>query len=464
MERVRIQLAPCSNSLPSYCCVYRDQANAVCLEHPPQSAPTTTANSAFRRNATAALCLVRAGAHAADCRSRAAALDCQGLVSATGLLLGMNPRRHLVQFYQVCEPFGCRVHQHSSPVTVQRRIIKHERRRQPQQEAFAGRSVLSLIAKDPARVFSRLPLDEQPHAGGLHANDAAVTLLPEPYFKRTCKNIEVGRATAGSLPGVPVQPLRSGGHVVLGLGNVSYHANSQGRRRTGSNNYRGIAVGTGIAKLYATMLNQQLTAWSGFHQAASSRQGGYRSDHRTQDHLLLLRTLVEDHRQRGQPLWVCFVDLAKFFDTVDRQLLWRKLQAIGVSGRMLSAMQAIYAKVPMAVKLNSNLSEPFESIMGVKQGCPLSPTLAGIYLDDFERVVEEAEGTDLPLLQGQPVPPSLWAGDLVTASTTASGQQVQLNLLSDYSDVWRLTVNTNKTEAIVFRRSQQQVQEVVLNS
>ena len=51
----------------------------------------------------------------------------------------------------------------------------------------------------------------------------------------------------------------------------------------------------------------------------------------------------------------------------------------------------------------------------------------------------------------------------MTASTTASGQQAQLNLLSDYSDVWRLTVNTNKTEAIVFRRAQQQVQEVALN-
>ena len=157
--------------------------------------------------------------------------------------------------------------------------------------------------------------------------------------------------------------------------------------------------------------------------------------------------------------------LAKFFDTVDRQLLWRKLQAVGVSGRMLSASAwRIYAKVQMAVKLTGSLPEPFESVMGVKQECPLSPTLVGIYLDDLERVEEEADGNrPACCCKASQCRRSCGHDDLVTASTMASGQQVQLNLLSDYSDVWRLTVNTSKTEAIVFRRSQQQVQEVVLN-
>ena len=224
------------------------------------------------------------------------------------------------------------------------------------------------------------------------------------------------------------------------------------------NNYRGIAVGTAIAKLYATLLNQRLTAWLECHQLRARGQGGYRADHRTQDHLLLLRTLIEDHRQHSEPLWVCFVDFAKFFDTVDRQLLWRKLQALGVGGRMLSAVQAIYAKVPVSVKVNGNLSESFESVMGVKQGCPLSPTLAGIFLDDFERFASLAEGTALPLLHGQPVPPLLWADDMLLASTTARGLQRLLDLLSDFSDWWRLIVISSKTKAIVFHRPQQYVQ------
>ena len=39
----------------------------------------------------------------------------------------------------------------------------------------------------------------------------------------------------------------------------------------------------------------------------------------------------------------------------------------------------------MAVKTSEGLSEPFECVMGVK-GCPLSPTLFGLYWDDLEQV------------------------------------------------------------------------------
>ena len=101
-------------------------------------------------------------------------------------------------------------------------------------------------------------------------------------------------------------------------------------------------------------------------------------------HLLVLRTLIEQQRERNTPLFTCFVDFRKAYDTVPRDLLWQKLAGLGIHGWFLNSIKSLYGSVPMAVNTPEGLSEPFECVMGVKQGCPLSPTLFGLYLDDLE--------------------------------------------------------------------------------
>ena len=63
--------------------------------------------------------------------------------------------------------------------------------------------------------------------------------------------------------------------------------------------------------------------------------------------MFVLRTLIESSRSSKQPLYSCYVDFKKAYDTIPRDLLWLKLQRIGVHGEFLHAMQALYASVPM---------------------------------------------------------------------------------------------------------------------
>ena len=60
----------------------------------------------------------------------------------------------------------------------------------------------------------------------------------------------------------------------------------------------------------------------------------------------MLHTLIERAHADTQPLYVCYVDLKKAYDTIPRDLLWHKLQRIGVHGDFLRAVQALYAEVP----------------------------------------------------------------------------------------------------------------------
>lgn len=220
---------------------------------------------------------------------------------------------------------------------------------------------------------------------------------------------------------------------------------------TDPGNYRGIAVGSLLAKLYAAMLNERLMEWTERHGLRARGQAGFRRDHRTTDQVFVLRTLIERARADKQPLYACYVDFKKAYDTIPRDLLWLKLQRIGVHGEFLQAVQALYAEVPMGVQFADGMSPTFDSLLGVKQGCPLSPTLFGIFIDDFQAELEAGSaGFALPTLAGVQTPALFYADDLALVSTTTAGLQAQLDLLQAYSKRWRLTVNVKKTKVVVY--------------
>lgn len=217
-------------------------------------------------------------------------------------------------------------------------------------------------------------------------------------------------------------------------------------------NYRGIAVGTVLAKMYASLLNSRLTRWAEANNLRAAAQAGFREDHRCTDNLLILRTVIEQQRSVKAPLYTCFVDFKKAYDSVPRELLWTKLERLGVHGWFLDGIKALYADVPMAVKTAQGLTACFESVMGVKQGCPLSPTLFGLYLDDLEEAMRAKQHLlDSPSLCGMTLLALLYADDLALVSTSIAGLQAQMDVLRDYALRWGLTVNVEKTKAVIYR-------------
>jgi hypothetical protein len=116
----------------------------------------------------------------------------------------------------------------------------------------------------------------------------------------------------------------------------------------------------------------------------------------------------------------------------------------------------------MAVRTASGVAAPFQARQGVKQGCSLSPTLFGLYIDDFEAAVlaAAADGRqlDLPVFSGSdsPVLPLLYADDMVLLATSAAGPQQQLDLLQRYCQRRGLTVNTAKTKLMLLSGKRRQ--------
>lgn len=127
------------------------------------------------------------------------------------------------------------------------------------------------------------------------------------------------------------------------------------------------------------------------HGLRAIGQAGFRKQHSMLDHIFTLRAMIEDARFHKQKVYCCFVDFRKSFDTVPR-----RLKGMGIPKDMRWGIAALYEKVMGKVRAPGGWSTKVHNTIGVKQGCPLSPTLFGLYIDEVEEFIDR-RGEDLGL-------------------------------------------------------------------
>ena len=123
----------------------------------------------------------------------------------------------------------------------------------------------------------------------------------------------------------------------------------------------------------------------------------------------------------------------------------------GLAGQTISALKSAYEKDKACVLTQEGLTDSFGCTAGVKQGCPASPLLFGLYIDDLEKLLlEAANKLDAPSLQDALIPLLLFADDLALFSHSPTGLQAQLSILQKFCRSRGLVVNVTKTKVVVF--------------
>ena len=119
---------------------------------------------------------------------------------------------------------------------------------------------------------------------------------------------------------------------------------------------------------------------------------------------------------------------------------------------MFNSIRAIYKSVNYSIKIGDRVMEPISSNLGLKQGCPLSPILFNLYINDISNYLT-AKPDDNITLQNENVTHFLYADDLVIVSSSKEGLQNKLNCLDKFADSKDLTVNTKKSQVMIFNKA-----------
>ena len=219
------------------------------------------------------------------------------------------------------------------------------------------------------------------------------------------------------------------------------------------NNYRGICISSALLKVICLLLQIRIQKHSDKFNLIDSNQIGFRRAHRTADHLLTLKAVVKKYVTIGKKkMFACFIDFKKAFDSVWHKGLFHKMSCNGITENFLNLIKDIYKKSECGVKVDGVSTEFFSFSKGVRQGCPLSPILFNMYINDIFDMANNGNKVDICLGEGKKVNALMYADDLIFLSDTEEGLQKLIDKLGDYCEKWRLEINVKKTKTMVFNR------------
>ena len=134
-----------------------------------------------------------------------------------------------------------------------------------------------------------------------------------------------------------------------------------------------------IQAILLKMVASRLSNYCEAEGILPEEQCGFRRAQSTRGMLFVVRRLQELGRDKRIPLYMCFIDLQKEDDSVDRELLWVVLARFGVPEKMLTVIRQFHEGMRACVCTDDGEhSECFNVTQGLRQGCVLSPLLFSV--------------------------------------------------------------------------------------
>ena len=122
--------------------------------------------------------------------------------------------------------------------------------------------------------------------------------------------------------------------------------------RTECSNYRGLSLVAHAGKVLLKIVANRLGDFCEEAGILPEEQCGFRPQRSTTDMMFVVRRLQELGRTSNTSLEICFIDLAKAYDSVDRVLLWEILARFGVPPRMIKVIRMSHDGMRARVQLD----------------------------------------------------------------------------------------------------------------
>lgn len=213
-------------------------------------------------------------------------------------------------------------------------------------------------------------------------------------------------------------------------------------------NFRPISLLCCISKIYECYIKEILVDYCETNNINNKFQFGFTKGKSTYHAHTLFLEKMHDGFSRKEPTLAVTIDLSKAFDKVWINGLIFKLKVFGFQDSFCKLMLSYLNGRDFTVKFNDKNSLIHSIRAGVPQGSILGPSLFNLYITDFPT---DWEGNVQTLF---------FADDILLFKSEKNVRKLLENMnnfiekVIDYLYRWKLTINKEKCETVLFRKSE----------
>ena len=208
-------------------------------------------------------------------------------------------------------------------------------------------------------------------------------------------------------------------------------------------NYRPISILSTLNKIFEKLIYKRMYSFIENNAILTNSQFGFRADSSTEKAALgLIMSILPAFLNKEFALTV-FIDFKKAFDTIDHELLVKKLDRYGFRGISNEFFASYLNDRVQYVDYNGSHSDLTQCLVGVPQGSCLGPLLFILYINDLDNylnnvdIIKYADDTTLTIL----------SDDILNLTTNMNEV---LARLSDWCKFNMLSLNAIKTKYMLF--------------
>ena len=209
-------------------------------------------------------------------------------------------------------------------------------------------------------------------------------------------------------------------------------------------NYRPISVLSCFSKILERIMYNRLYSFLVENNILYDKQFGFQKEHSTEHAILQLTNQILQSFNQDEFTIGVFIDLSKAFDTVDHNILLKKLSFYGVRNANLNWFRSYLSNRKQYISIDQGNTDMLTITCGVPQGSILGPLLFLIFVND--------------LTQATSLDPIMFADDTnlfhsnKNIDTLFEIVNKELKNINTWFQANKLSLNSKKTKYVLFHK------------